>query len=155
MDETLTAETALLFDVLDQMLAAAENDGGLSDDDAETLYALGYKALYAENFSAAEQIFSALQQYRPADPLFLAAHAQALRGLGRPEQAIGLRTLALMCDAGNPAHLFGLGEDLIAADERQSAREMFQMCAEAATEPEFSRLRERAQAMVGLLGHGG
>lgn len=153
MTHDVTAETLALAEALEALLAAAEDQTELSDEDAERLYGLAHKALMTDEFQVAEQILSFLQLYQPAEPRFMAAHAHALRGLGRTEQAIGVRTMALMCDSGSPAHLFGLGEDLIAADDRVAARQVFQLCAEAATDPDLGPLRARAQAMVALLGH--
>jgi Flp pilus assembly protein TadD len=153
MSYELTTEALVLSEALESLLAAAEAQDDISDDDAERLYALAYKALLTNDFAAADQLLSFLQLFKPAEPRFMAAHAHALRGLGRSDQALGMRTLALMADGGNPSHLFGLGEDLIAADDRAAARDVFQLCVDAATDPEFDRLRERAQAMVALLEH--
>jgi hypothetical protein len=149
----ITPETLALSEALESLLAAAEVQDELSDDDAERLYALAYKALMADEFAVADQLLGFLQLFRPAEPHIMAAHAQALRGLGRPEEALGMRTMALMVDGGSPEHLFALGEDLVAGNDRATARDVFQLCADAAAEPEFNRLRERAQAMVALLAH--
>ena len=153
MTDNSPVEIAVVVDILDHLLAAAESAEPLSDDDAEALYALAYQALLADKFEEADSLLEILQCYRPADPRFLAAYAQSRRGLGHPEQAVGLRSLALVADGGNPEHLLGMAEDFIAANDRDTARSVLQVCTEHAGAPERARLRERAQALAGLLGH--
>lgn len=142
----------------DQILDLLTNGGTLGsvfeydDTDYEVLYALGH-SLYAQvRYQDAMRVFGYLVMHNHMEKRFMNAFASSLQMLKSYKDAIKYYSLASVMDMSDPLPTFHTAECMIALGLRDEAREALGYVLSQSAAPEYAELKQRAQAMLDLLG---
>ncbi|GAB1387131.1 SycD/LcrH family type III secretion system chaperone BcrH1 [Melaminivora sp.] len=142
----------------DQILELLTHGGTLGsvfdydDQDYEVLYALGH-SLYAQaRYQEAMRVFGYLVMHNHMEKRFMNAFASSLQMLKSHKEAIKYYSLASIMDMSDPLPTFHTAECMIALGLRDEAKEALGYVLLQSKTPELLELKQRAQAMLDLLG---
>ncbi|GAB2734943.1 SycD/LcrH family type III secretion system chaperone BcrH1 [Melaminivora jejuensis] len=142
----------------DQIADLLANGGTLGsvfdyeDADYEVLYALGH-SLYAQaRYHDAMRVFGYLVMCNHMEKRFMNAFASSLQMLGSHKDAIKYYSLASVMDMSDPLPTFHTAECMLAIGMQQEAREALGYVLQQSEAEQYAELRQRAQAMLDLLG---
>jgi len=153
--ETLLAQQAVLRELLTRGGILAEA-AGVSNDQCEALYQLGYGFYAQARYSEAFQIFSLLVSYNHLEARYLTALAGAAQMLGRYPDAVQHYATAAMLLLDDPAPLIHAAECCLAMERPAEAAEGLRMALEIIDqEPQHEPLRDRVDALLAPLAAAG
>lgn len=155
MNPTHTQDTtALDLFAAGPLVEAVLADGGLgrlagcSDQDCESLYAMGYSLYSQARYADAMRIFALLVMLRSLEHRFICALASCLQMMGRHADAINHYATALTVDAEDPAPLLHTSECLVALGHLAHARECLDVIREEYVRESFPEIFRKADRLL-------
>ena len=157
MNTTSTAASGAA-NIGNQLLDHFANGGTLGwifdyeDADYEVLYALGHSMYAQARYSDALRVFGYLVTCNHMEKRFMNAFASSLQMLGSHKDAIKYYSLASVMDMSDPLPTFHTAECMLAIGMAEEAREALGYVLLQSKDEPYAELRQRAQAMLDLLG---
>ena len=122
------------------------------DQDYEVLYALGHNLYAQARYLDAMRVFGYLVMCDHMEKRFMNAFASSLQMLGSHKDAIKYYSLASVMDMSDPLPTFHTAECMLAIGMAEEAREALGYVLLQSKDEPYAELRQRAQAMLDLLG---
>lgn len=145
-------------DLTAQVLELLTHGGGLgtifgyTDDEYEALYALGHSHYAQQRYLDAAKCFCFLVANQPLEARSWNAYASCMQMLRRYRDAIQYYSNASVLDLEDPLPTFHTAECFIALEMPQEAHEALALVMAQCGAPQWDALRQRAQALMELLG---
>ncbi|MES2480729.1 MAG: SycD/LcrH family type III secretion system chaperone [Pseudomonadota bacterium] len=150
VERLLTPMVRLLTSYLDGpgTLGAA---AGFSEQNLESLYALGHQLYQAGRYDEALKLFSFVTLHNHVEKRYLIATAATLQLLERPSEALGFYGMASFMDPNDPVPTFHGCECLIALGQTDEALEGLASAIADCQPQRHDALRQRALGLQALL----
>jgi type III secretion system low calcium response chaperone LcrH/SycD len=124
---------------------------GYDERDYEVLYALGHSLYSQGRYADAMKAFGFLVMHNHLERRFAAAYASSLQMIKQYDKAIEFYTLASVMDMSDPVPTFHTAECMMQLGMMDEAKEALGFVVKQGGKPEHAELKQRAQAMLGLL----
>jgi type III secretion system low calcium response chaperone LcrH/SycD len=128
MPNTLTGPVGRLVEELEGL----ESSKRFTEEQLETVYALGHSLYASGKYEEALRYFAFLTLYRPIDAKFLRGLAATQQMAKQYEAAIQVYSFLTLLDPHDPTPTLRIGECLMMMGETEQAREAFSMVADLA-----------------------
>lgn len=132
-------------------LLVLQNLEGLSDEELETLYALGYNLFISGKYEEAKNIFAGLSAYAPYTAHYWRALGAVNQQLQDYPEAISAYDMAVVNDETDIVSYVYRGESRILSGKiEESLRDLEAAVRIGAAYPEFAAWVQRANLLIGL-----
>jgi len=155
--ETTNTSASPFDNLSEQVVELLSNGGSLGtvydyqDEDYEVVYALGHNLYSQERYLDAMKAFGFLVMHNQLERRYMNAFASSLQMLKLYKDAIQYYCMASVMDMEDPMPTYHTAECMIPLGMYAEARQALELVVEQAGTPERAALRERAQALLGLL----
>jgi type III secretion system low calcium response chaperone LcrH/SycD len=123
---------------------------GITDEELEAAYVLGYRAYVAGDYVAAFRVFRYLCTFSHTSARFWHALA-ACQQMLKSHDAAAQSYIVAFTLGGDPAEILHAAECRLAADDKAAARAFLRAVVATADDPARTATRERAASMLALL----
>lgn len=136
------------------LLHSVMSDGGLcklaecTDQDCESLYAMGFGLYSQAHYADALKIFALLVTLKGLEPRFLKGLAACLQMTDQPAEAIRHYATAIMLDVDDPAPLLHTAECLLMLGHVEHASECLEMIASDYSRTSFTDIVRHADKLA-------
>ncbi|MCD2512846.1 SycD/LcrH family type III secretion system chaperone [Comamonas endophytica] len=148
------SETEQLSERIVEFLSAGGTLGelhGHGEAHLESLYALGHHLYSNTRYHDAKLIFGYLVIQNHREPRYTNAYASSLKMTGDAKEAIKYYSISSMLDMDDPFPTFYTAECLLTLNFITEAKEALGFVLQRCDAPQYSELKARAEAMLGLL----
>lgn len=127
---------------------------GLSGEQLEPMYALGFSLYNQARWSEALKVFSFLTYHSHLEQRFHVARAACLQMLKQYENALQAYGLGYVLDASDPSVSLHIAECLLALGKKEDARGVLENVAELTQgNAAFAQIGKKGAALAALIGH--
>lgn len=148
----LPSELAATLAQLRDKLQALPTLRRLGDDDAEAVYAVGYREFGQGRYEQALRHFQLLLVYRPTHTVYLLGAALCLQRLRRFELAIVAFTALRFLEPAQPGHLLAAAEcHLLCGERGEAGKALRQLVAWCREHGGHAAVLARAEALLTLM----
>lgn len=127
---------------------------GLTDEDLEGLYSIGYSEYGQKNYERAESMFQFLCMFDHLKPKFWLGLGMSRQKLGKYEAAVQALVLAALHDVNDPRAPLLAGECLMALGKLDNAERALATAAHlAAQDEQHVKLKSHAEALLAAVEH--
>lgn len=157
---TQTTHATSVLDDLPEKVAALLADGmslgdmyGYTETDYEAIYALGHHLYEQQRYLDAAKAFGYLVIHNQLERRYVNAFASSLQMLKMYRDAIQFYCMASVMDLEDPLPTFHTAECMIALGMTLEARQALELVVKQSEAPVRAELKQRAQALLELLGN--
>lgn len=128
---------------------------GLSDDEIESMYALGFSQFQAGRFEEAEKIFAFVCTMEHRERKYWMALGAARFNRQQYETAVMAYSMAAIMAPGDPEPPLQAADSLMKLGDAERARSALELAIEnAGAEPAHAKIRAKAEALLELIAEG-